>query len=180
MLGEVKLFAGAFEPEGWMFCDGRVLYIADHVALYSVLGARYGGDGRTTFALPDLRGRVPMGVNSDAAETGLTGRSLGERPGSERVALAVEDLPAHRHAVYVTTEIADSLDPRDRYLAREPSTAAVSYRREGQRVPLRQTSIGETGAGRAHDNVQPALVLHYIIDVSGELPGDPAKVGRVS
>lgn len=178
MLGEIKLFAGDFEPEGWMFCDGRWLRIADYVAVYSVLGTRYGGDGVTYFALPDLRGRVPMGAGQGTEADGstLTERDHGAKLGREEVSLDVADLPAHNHAFHVVRDVADHTDPANRYLA-EPPAVGFRFRSGGTRAALRSGTIGQRGGGQSHDNVQPSLVLRYIIDIAGELPGDPSKAG---
>jgi microcystin-dependent protein len=96
LIGEIRLFAGNFAPRGWAFCQGQLLPIAQNAALFSILGTTYGGDGRNTFALPDLRGRSPMGWGSGP---GLTPRALGEQVGTEQVTLGVPNLPSHSHGI---------------------------------------------------------------------------------
>lgn len=165
MIGEVKLFAGDFEPPGWLICDGRELRIDEHVALFSVIGTRYGGDGVRRFRLPDLRGRVALGAGTGP---GLSARALGETPGAETVRLEVAHLPPHRHPLR--------------------TTAGVGVYPGGDRLALGDgagttgsstTAVADTGGGQAHDNLQPSLVLHHIICVAGTLPPDPARAGPV-
>ena len=164
LLGEIKLFAGNFEPPGWMFCDGRLLRISTHVALFSILGHSYGVDGLTTFGLPDLRGRVPMGTG---AGPGLTNRKLGEEPGAESVVLDVTQLPSHDHQLRATNSSANRTQPAGNVLASGP---LPQYLSSSTSVVMGTDSIGATGSNAPHANVQPSAVLSFIIAVAGRFP----------
>lgn len=165
-IGEVRMFAANFAPRGWALCDGQVLPIQDNQALFALLGTMYGGDGRTTFALPDLRGRAPVHAGSGA---GLTTRSVGDRIGVEEVALSVEELPAHAHDVSCSGSSGTCQTPVGHVLAEEPDNAYVP---EGSER-MASTTIQETGGGQGHDNLQPSLVLNFIIAVEGTFPSRP-------
>jgi microcystin-dependent protein len=164
ILGEIKMFAGNIEPTGWMFCDGRLLAIRDHLALFSILGNTYGGDGRNTFGLPDLRGRVPMGKG---AGPGLTNRRLGEEPGAEAVILDVTQMPAHDHTLRATNSAATQTQPAGNVLAR---ASTPQYLNASTSVVMGTDSIGPSGSNAPHANVQPSSVLSFIIAVEGEYP----------
>lgn len=165
MTGEIKLFAGPFEPPGWMFCDGRELEIDDYIGLFSVIGNRFGGDGIRRFRLPDLRGRVVMGAGAGPQ---LSPRALGQAPGAEAVRLDVAHLPPHRHPVRATTAITVP-QGGDR----------VALGGLGGAVTLSSAAATDAGGGAAHDNIQPSLVLHHLICVAGDLPPDPSRAGVV-
>ena len=155
LLGMIVLFAGNFAPRGWAFCNGQLLSIAQNTALFSILGTTYGGDGRTTFALPDLRGRVPLHAGASTGP-GLSHRELGERGGSESVALTGAQLPPHQHTLQAAPEA--NGDPAGGILA-----AATDEKRG-------QTVTGVAGGGQPHDNMQPYLGLNYIIALQGIFP----------
>jgi microcystin-dependent protein len=125
------MFAGNFAPRGWALCDGQLLAISQNDALFSLLGTLYGGDGRTTFALPDLRGRVPIHAGSGP---GLIPRNVGAKGGSEEVALSAAELPPHSHTLQGSTDLADSPNPEGRLVA--ASTTADLYILEPPAVPL--------------------------------------------
>jgi len=120
-LGEVRIFAGNYAPEGWQFCNGQSLSVSEYQALYSLIGTTYGGDGVNTFALPDLRGRVPVGVGSGP---GLTPRVLGQSGGSEEVALVESQIPAHGHNLTVNTSEASTATPSQNML---PSSVSAGF-----------------------------------------------------
>jgi microcystin-dependent protein len=171
-LGEIKLFAGNFEPPGWLFCDGRLLAIRDHVSLFEILGNSYGGDGRTTFGLPDLRGRVPMGRG---AGPGLTNRRLGEEPGAEAVILDITQLPAHDHTLRATNSNATQTQPAGNVLAR---ASTPQYLNAATSVLMGTDSIGPSGSNAPHANVQPSTVLNFIIAIAGKNPRDEVRILR--
>ena len=171
-LGEIKLFAGNFDPPGWMACDGRLLAIRDNVSLFEVLGNSFGGDGRTTFGLPDLRGRVPMGVG---AGSGLTNRKLGQKPGAEVVILDVTQMPAHDHTLRGTNSSATQTQPAGNILAR---ASTPQYLNASTSVVMGSDSIGATGSNAPHANVQPSTVLRFIIAIAGKNPRDEVRVLR--
>lgn len=153
--GRIRLLAGGDVPPGHEPCDGRLLPIAGHERLFAVLGVTHGGDGRTTFALPDLRGRVPI---HRGRGPGLTGRTLGEIGGAESVALSVEQVPRHAHALTGTHCPAVIGEPEGR------SMAQAGYQsRADQRVELAEQALGSTGEGQGHGNLQPYLSLRFVI-----------------
>ena len=164
IIGEIKLFSGNFEPFGWMFCDGRLLPIRDHLTLFSIVGNAYGGDGLTTFGLPDLRGRVPMGKG---AGPGLTNRKLGQEPGAESVVLDVTQLPSHDHTLRATNSVANQTQPAGNILA---AAATAQYLGASTSVVMGSDSIGPSGSNAPHANVQPSIVLSFIIAVRGIVP----------
>lgn len=159
-IGEIMLFAGNFEPKGWAFCDGRLLPIAQHTALFSILGTTYGGDGKTTFALPDLRGRAPIGQGQGP---GLSNYSLGETGGQETVTLTVGQMPAHNHA------FSDA--------GQQPSGDAVRVQTGSSQTKIQQTTgsansgvTQNTGGSQPHENRQPYLGVNYVIALQGIFP----------
>ncbi len=162
-IGEIVMFGGNFAPRGWALCDGQLLSISQFQALFSILGTTYGGDGRTTFALPDLRGRASMHPGSGA---GLTTRHLGERVGTETVTLNVNEIPAHKHGVQATNANGNQNDPQNNILADEPA----AYSNRNPQVLMNADMITNTGGGGAHDNVQPCLCVNYIIALQGTFP----------
>lgn len=172
LLGEIKLFAGNFEPPGWLTCDGRLLAIREHTSLFEILGNSYGGDGRTTFGLPDLRGRVPMGVGAGA---GLTNRTLGQRVGAESVVLDVTQLPAHDHTLRATNSSATQTQPAGNILA---TASTPQYLNAATSVLMGSDSIGASGSNAPHTNVQPSTVLRFLIAIAGKNPRDEVRVLR--
>jgi len=161
-LAEVRMVGFDYAPRGWAFCDGQIMPINQNQALFSLLGTMYGGDGRTTFALPDLRGRTPIHL-------GL-GYSQGQRGGSENVALGVSELPAHRHAYRATCDDASTTSPDGTKLA---PTAVQSYRASGELGALHAAAVGNRGGSQAHNNMQPYLTLTFIIALQGIFPSRP-------
>lgn len=158
------MFAGNIEPAGWLFCDGRLLPISEHLALFSILGNSYGGNGLTTFGLPDLRGRVPMGKG---AGPGLTNRRLGEEPGAESVILDVTQMPSHDHTLRATNSSATRTQPAGNVLA---TASTPQYLNASTSVVMGPDSIGASGSNAPHANVQPSSVLSFIIAIEGQYP----------
>lgn len=156
-LSEIRLMSFVFAPRGWALCNGQLLPINQNQALFSLLGTTYGGDGRVTFALPDLRGRVPAHVGD-----GLT---LGQRGGQEAVTLTTANLPTHTHFV-TAGGAADTADPAG---ARFAATAAFHYNTSPQ-VAMAPGAVGTTGGSQAHLNMAPSLVLSYAIALQGIFP----------
>lgn len=168
LIGEVKLFAGNFAPRGWAFCDGQLLPIAQNTALFSLLGTNYGGDGRTTFGLPDLRGRVAIGVGSGP---GLSSVPIGEKKGVEAVTLNELQIPAHDHNVQlrVSGESSNSTTPS----ASTVIGADQEIYTEGTpNVKIKAGSISQSsiGGNQAHTNLQPYVGMRYIIALQGIYP----------
>lgn len=160
-IGEIRLFAGNFAPLGWAMCEGQLLPISENTTLFNLLGTTYGGDGENTFALPDLRGRLPIhqGNGFIIAETG----------GAEEITLTVNQIPTHSHALRASTNNASSANAQGRVLARTPSyTPYISG------VPLNAaltpTSIDAVGGSQPHSNMQPYLCVNFIISLFGIFP----------
>lgn len=165
ILGTIILFAGNFAPRGWLFCDGSLLSIAQNTALFSLLGTTYGGNGQTTFALPDLRGRVPMQQGSGP---GLTPRTLGEQVGAENVTLLSMNLPAHTHTLLVSSNTANDDIPEGQALA-----SGQFYDPSAPSVPLHPATVTPAGGSQPVNNMQPSLALNYIIAAEGIYPSRP-------
>ena len=159
-IGEIRLFAGTFAPAGWAFCNGQLLPIAENDALFTLIGTTYGGDGQTTFALPDLRGRIPIhqGNSFILAETG----------GAEEITLTVNQIPAHSHPFMANDTTGSSSLPQDNLLAK--STSNTPYSPFTPTVPLSPQSLSATGGSQPHTNFQPYVCIHYIISLFGLFP----------
>lgn len=171
-IGEVKLFAGTFAPRGWAFCEGQLLSIQQYTALYSILGDQFGGDGRSTFGVPDLRGRVPVGVG---AGPGLTPMSATQKGGYERVQITEANLPAHSHAVNC-----DMTSTGDRDLSTKPEGKVLAQsvdKNFGNKLDgghhMHASMVNATGGNQPLYNMQPFLGMHYIICTDGEYPQRP-------
>ena len=157
-LGEIRMVGFNFAPRGWALCDGQILPIAQNQSLYSLLGTTYGGDGRTTFALPDLRGRSPMHVGN--------GHTQGQKSGEETHTLALNEIPVHDHVLQSTSENGNQPIPTDAMLA----TANNMYGNPATLTSLRGDSVTSVGGGQAHDNMQPFLALNFCIALQGLFP----------
>ncbi len=167
-IAEIKIFAGNFAPRGWAFCDGQLLPIAQNTALFSLVGTTYGGDGRTTFGLPDLQGRAPMHPGNGP---GLSSRRLGEKVGVTTVTLSELQMANHNHAMRGSSDSADLNAPAaDRSLARSSGGAAYQQNTTANLVSLAPQAVTNTGSGGAHSNVQPLLGLYFIIALVGVFP----------
>jgi len=172
MLGEVRMFAGDFAPSSWALAQGQLLSIAQNTALFSILGTTYGGNGQTTFALPDLRGRFPLGWGSGP---GLTPRSLGEMAGTETVTQTVGQMPAHTHTAVANASsgAATHIRPQGRLLAKvDPNAVANVYAPGPPDVSLapEAVSIGVSGGSQPQDNMPPFLGMNFIICMEGIYP----------
>jgi microcystin-dependent protein len=166
-LAEIRVFPYNFAPRGWLACDGQLLPISQNTALFSLLGTTYGGDGRSTFALPDLRGRFPMGVGQGP---GLSDRQLGELPGSETVVLTTAQMPAHNHGLRATST-ANTSNPSGAALA-NVGTNGAAYRTPGV-LAASSSSLVSAGGNQPHENRQPALALIFCIATQGVFPPRP-------
>lgn len=171
-LGEIRWVAFNFTPTGWAPCAGQLLQINQNQALFALLGTIYGGDGRTTFGLPDLRGRVQIG---QGAGPGLTPRNIGDVGGEEAVTLTVDQMPAHSHPALATTNTATSDSPTGRILANVSADGPDPkiYSSSTGNVSLGPSAIGAVGGGQPHDNMPPFLTLNCIIAVQGIFPSRP-------
>ena len=166
-VGEVRLVPYNFAPTGWALCNGQILPIAQNTALFSLLGTMYGGNGQTTFALPDLRGRVAI---STGQGQGLSPRDQGETGGSETVTLALSEMPLHNHPVNVSASPGATAVAAGNHLS--ASTFGNSYAPTPQGT-MPAGTIGQTGGGQPHNNRQPYLTLNYIIALQGIFPPRP-------
>ena len=166
---EVRIFAGNFAPRGWAFCDGQLLPIAQNTALFSLIGTTYGGDGRTTTALPNLQGRAPM---HPGRGPGLTARRLGEKVGVETVTLSEAQIPSHNHTARAAAQPANSPSPTNTSSFARSAAGAVAYQTDttANLVDLASETLSTTGGGQAHTNLQPFLALNFIIALVGLYP----------
>jgi microcystin-dependent protein len=167
-LGQVQPFGFSFPPRGWALCDGQILPISQNTALFSLLGTTYGGNGTNTFALPDLRSRVPMHFGAGYIE--------GQIGGEEAVTLNLAELPAHSHSFSGTSSPADGKRPvAGSALAQSTTAAGASpgdafYAPAGTTVALNATTVGALGGSQPHNNLQPYLVINWCIAVQGIFP----------
>ncbi|MCA9996959.1 MAG: phage tail protein [Anaerolineales bacterium] len=165
-LAEIRMVGFNFAPRGWAFCDGQVLQIMQNQSLYSLLGTTYGGDGRTTFALPDLRGRTPIHVGqSDSGHF----HNLGERGGEENHTLIGTEMPSHTHSLLASTTTADSPIAASQVMA---ATDAVNIYDDSSNnlVNMNSSEITSTGGSQAHNNMMPTLVVNFCIALQGLFP----------
>ncbi|GAB5495172.1 MAG: tail fiber protein [Phycisphaerales bacterium] len=168
-IGEISMFAGNFAPRGWAFCDGQLLPISDNSALFSLLGTTYGGDGRTTFALPDLRGRVAIHAGQGP---GLTNRRQGSKGGVESVTLNITELPHHNHSLNFINSEAKETSPEGHAPALPSDGELMLFSSLGgaEAGEFHNSTIGHTGGGQAHDNMPPYGTVRYIIALQGVYP----------
>ena len=163
-IGEIRMFGGNFAPRGWAFCDGQLLSINSNQALFSLLGTIYGGDGRTTFALPDLRSRLAM---HEGHGPGLTNRPQGLKSGSEFNILSVAQMPSHSHTVNIqAVEEATTDNPDGSYIAGSGSPAFGTV----PDISLATPTVGNTGGNQEVNNLPPYLTVNYIICLQGTYP----------
>lgn len=161
-LGELKLVGFNFPPRGWAFCDGQLLSIAQNTALFALLGTTYGGNGQTTFALPDLRGRTPLHVGN--------GIQLGEEAGVESVSLNVNQLPAHGHALSGASDLANASAPGGALPAAKPRGGISRYATPPGDTVMAPGSVTPAGGNQPHNNMQPYLVMNWVIALEGIFP----------
>jgi microcystin-dependent protein len=159
-VGEIRMFAGNFAPAGWMFCDGSLLPISENETLFNLIGTTYGGDGQSTFALPDLRGRIPLHQGS--------GFTLAETGGVESVTLTVPQIPAHPHALLCKNGAATDPNPQNDVLAEQLAVSA--YQSQAPAAAMAAQSISSTGGTQPHNNFQPYLCISFIISLFGLFP----------
>lgn len=165
-IGELRLFPFNFAPAGWAMASGQIMAITDNTALFSLLGTTYGGNGTTTFALPDLRGRVPISMGQGA---GLSPYVLGETLGVESVTLTSEEMPAHTHGVNATSAKANQASPIGHYPAADATGVTAEYS-TGTNGVMNAGMIATVGDSQPHENRQPTLVLNWCIAVEGIFP----------
>jgi microcystin-dependent protein len=162
-LGEIRMFGGNFAPKNWEFCDGKTLSISDYHDLYLLIGVTYGGDGVSNFALPDLRGRVPV---HHGTAPGLSSYRLGQKKGEEAVTLSADYLPEHTHSFYVSTYPAKIANPQECLIAIPEFNFYKKPEPSDQRVALASESIASAGSSQPHNNLQPYTCINFIICVN--------------
>ena len=159
-VGEIRMFAGNFAPAGWMFCEGQLLPISENETLFNLIGTTYGGDGQSTFALPDLRGRLPMHQGN--------GFILAETGGAEEITLTTQQIAAHTHPLLASNSVASQPNPQGNVISQ--STQAKLYFDSNPNNNMAATVIGGTGGSQPHTNFQPYLCVNFIISLFGIFP----------
>lgn len=163
-LGEIRMFAGEFAPTGWAFCNGQLLSIAENDTLFNLIGTTYGGDGQVTFALPDLRGRVPIHMGQ---RPGSSSYVLGQNYGVESVTLNTNQLPAHTHMAMAQSQQGTTDSPNDGYWANSTLTQFGGGTPSGTMNP---GALAQSGGGQPHDNMMPFTTVSFIISLYGTYP----------
>ena len=167
-VGQSTIFAGTFAPRGWAFCNGTILNVVGNESLFSLLSNAFGGDGVNTFALPDLRGRIPVGVGRGP---GLSNWVIGEQMGVENVTCTVEEMPPHSHPLQGSSQLADSNDPVSRVLAADTGGTEIPYlERSISPQAMMPSAVSVVGGNQSHPNMAPYIALNYIIALLGTYP----------
>jgi microcystin-dependent protein len=161
-VGEIRMFAGNFAPAGWMFCEGQLLPISENETLFQLIGTTYGGDGESTFGLPDLRGRIPIHQGN--------GFILAETGGAEEITLTVQQIPSHTHPMLGSNDLASLPDPAGAVVAQSRQAGKDLYIEGNPTVNMAPTSIGSVGGSQPHTNFQPYLCVDFIISLYGIFP----------
>lgn len=164
-VGEIRMFAGNFAPAGWMFCEGQLVPISEYETLFNLIGTTYGGDGQSTYALPDLRGRLPVHMGQGP---GLSNNYvIGETGGVEQVTLTVPQIPNHNHPVMASMDVPVSSTPSGNVTGQ---AAAKFYRAGTPAVAMNPGFVSPVGGSQPHDNMQPYLCVSFIISLFGIYP----------
>lgn len=161
-VGEVRMFAGNFAPAGWMLCEGQLLPISENETLFQLIGTTYGGDGQSTFALPDLRGRLPVHQGN--------GFILAETGGAEEITLTVNQIPAHSHPMLANSALASVASPQGNVVAQSRQANIDLYLEDTPSVSMAANAIGSVGGSQPHTNFQPYLCVNFIISLFGIFP----------
>ena len=161
-VGEIRMFGGNFAPAGWMFCEGQLLPISENETLFNLIGTTYGGDGQSTFALPDLRGRIPLHFGN--------GFILAETGGAEQITLTVNQIPAHSHPLLASGSLASSNTPVNTVPALTQAATITPYGTDNPQTQLSPSSVGSVGGSQPHTNFQPYLCISFIISLFGIFP----------
>jgi microcystin-dependent protein len=163
-VGEIRLFGGNFAPAGWAFCEGQLLPISENETLFNLIGTTYGGDGQSTFALPDLRGRLPMHMGTGP---GLSNRVISEMGGVETVTLTAQQIPAHNHVPQAVSGSGNQTTPQGGVWA---GTATSRYSSNAPDQAMKSTLVGSAGGSQPHENMMPYLAVSFIISLFGIFP----------
>jgi microcystin-dependent protein len=164
-VGEIRMFAGNFPPSGWAFCDGTPMPISENEILFQLIGTIYGGDGESTFNLPDMRGRLPMHMGTGPEGTTY---QIGESAGVETVTLTVQQIPVHTHALLGSKDTGSNPNPINNVLA--ASNTVSMYKAAAVTGALNAQSAGPAGGSQPHENMQPYLGINFIISLFGVYP----------
>lgn len=164
-IAEIRMFAGNFAPAGWAICDGSLVPISENDAMFNLIGTIYGGDGQDTFALPDLRGRIPIHAGQGP---GLSNYVIGQAAGTETVTLTVSQTPSHSHPYTATLNPAAATSPNNAVFARAAGDIYTSD--VSSMSPLAPQSVGSAGGSQPHENTMPYLVINFIISLYGIFP----------
>lgn len=164
-VGEIRLFAGNFAPNGWLFCEGQTLPISENEVLFQLIGTTYGGDGQETFRLPDLQGRLPV---HQGQLQGGSNYIIGESAGTEEVTLTIQQIPVHTHAFQASANSADVASPKNAVVATSTTTNAFIVSTPAQ--PMAPQAIVPIGGSQPHTNIQPYLCINFIISLFGIFP----------
>jgi len=164
-VGEIRMFAGNFPPAGWMFCEGQLIPISENETLFNLIGTTYGGDGQSTFALPDLRGRLPLHMGTGP---GGTTYQLAETGGAESVTLTTQQIPQHAHALLASTSTGTQNAPTNNVTAASPSVTL--YIGDAPDSNLAANALSPAGGSQPHENLQPYLCIDFIISLYGIYP----------
>ncbi|WP_284638155.1 phage tail protein [Paenibacillus silviterrae] len=170
-IGEIRIFAGNFPPKGWALCNGQLMSITQNTALFSILGVQYGGDGKTTFALPNLMGKAPM---NQGQGPGLTNRTMGQSVGSATVTLLTTEIPAHNHVPQAINAPGNDTSPSNNYWAQSPPVGRGGVQdplsTQTPNAPMSPVALNVAGGSQPHNNMQPFLAMNFIICLVGEFP----------
>ena len=165
-IGEIRMFGGNFAPAGWALCQGQLMPISENDTLFNLIGTTYGGDGQETFALPDLQGRIPL---HQGQGPGISQNySIGEKAGVETVTLTTQQLPIHNHAFLASTSAAVSTDPTNQVIAQ--TSQIHIFTEDVANKQMNPSALTPVGGNQPHDNMQPFLVLNFIISLFGIYP----------
>jgi microcystin-dependent protein len=162
-LGEIRMFGGNFAPVDWALCNGQLLSVAENAALFNLIGTTYGGDGVSTFGLPDLRGRFSMHQGNGP---GLSSVTIGEQAGAETVTLTSRQIPAHSHTAACAAGGGNAASPSNAFWSTDPQGNTAAYNESGG-SSMAAGALGSTGGGLPHDNRQPFLAVNFIISIVG-------------
>jgi microcystin-dependent protein len=158
--GEIRMFAGNFAPAGWMFCEGQLLPISENETLFQLIGTTFGGDGESTFALPDLRGRIPIHQGD--------GFILAETGGAEEITLTVQQIPAHSHPLLASGDVGNQVNVENNLTSN--SQGAIPYIEDPSTLNMNAAAISPTGGSQPHTNFQPYLCINFILSLFGIFP----------
>lgn len=175
-LGEIRIYSFDYAPKGWASCNGQAIQVSQNAALFALLGANYGGDRKTYFNVPDLRGRTPVGYYTNPATIGAFSRyNLGTSGGTETVTLTTTQIPAHTHSWQAVNTAATTMTPKDNVYATGPGVifSDITTSSNPGLVALNPKIMADTGGGQPHENMQPFLVMNFCIALQGIFPSRP-------